>query len=32
MSPQEFIRKNIVAQLVAEGFSDVVARGGRQGR
>lgn len=31
MNPIEFIRKNIVAQLVGEGFPEDVARGGRRG-
>jgi len=30
MNPIEFIRKNIVAQLVGEGFPEDVARGGAE--
>lgn len=32
MNPVDFIRKNIAAQLVAEGFSEQVALGGGAGR
>lgn len=28
MHPVDFLKKHIVTQLVTEGFSDVVARGG----
>lgn len=30
MSPEEFIRKNIVQHLAVEGFSETVARGGAE--
>lgn len=29
MSPEDFIRKHIIATLVGEGFPESVARGGR---
>lgn len=32
MNPIEFIRKNVVTQLVGEGFSEDVARGGQKRR
>lgn len=32
MHPVDFLKKHIIAKLVAEGFSEAVARGGRQGR
>lgn len=32
MNPVDFIRKNIAAQLAAEGFSEQVALGGGAGR